>query len=60
MVFENLEGGLSIAEIKEQFDGTDEQIKAVLQCAPVTQIAYGAKPHGPAGIAWFVTAHPEP
>jgi hypothetical protein len=29
IVFENLEGASSIAELKEQFDGTDEQIKAV-------------------------------
>ena len=32
-VFENLEDGLSIAELKEQFDVTDAQIKAVLQFA---------------------------
>ena len=32
-IFENLEDGLSIAELKEQFDVTDEQIKAVLQFA---------------------------
>jgi uncharacterized protein (DUF433 family) len=32
-VFENLEDGMSIAEIKKQFDVTDEQIKAVLEFA---------------------------
>ena len=32
-IFENLEDGLSIAELKEQFDVTDEQIKTVLQFA---------------------------
>lgn len=32
-VFENLEDGLSIREVVEQFDVTDEQIKAVLEFA---------------------------
>ena len=32
-VFENLEDGMTIAEVKEQFDVTDEQIKAVLRFA---------------------------
>ena len=32
-VFENLEGGLSIEELKAQFDVSDEQIKAVLSFA---------------------------
>ena len=38
-VFENLEDGLSIAEIKEQFDVSDEQIKAVLKFAALSLAA---------------------
>ncbi len=32
-VFENLEDGLTIEEVMEQFDVTREQVKAVLQFA---------------------------
>ncbi len=32
-IFENLEAGLTIAELVEQFDVTPEQIKAVLEFA---------------------------
>jgi uncharacterized protein (DUF433 family) len=32
-VFENLEDGMSIAELVEQFDVTEEQVKAVLEFA---------------------------
>ena len=38
-VFENLEDGMSIAEVKEQFDVTDEQIKAVLKFAALSLAA---------------------
>ena len=38
-VFENLEDGMSIAEVKEQFDVTDEQIKAVLKFAALSLTA---------------------
>ena len=39
IVFENLEDGMSIAEIKKQFDVTDEQIKAVLDFAVLSLAA---------------------
>ena len=35
-VFENLEDGMSIQEVMEQFDVTDEQIKAVLKFAALS------------------------
>jgi hypothetical protein len=56
IVFENLEGGLSIAELKKQFDGTDEQIKAVLHClvcdsAPLTLIQSQTYNLGSSGLS---------
>ncbi|MGH8132130.1 MAG: DUF433 domain-containing protein [Steroidobacteraceae bacterium] len=38
-VFENLQDGMSIAELKEQFDVTDEQIQAVLKVAALSLAA---------------------
>ncbi|MGH7878388.1 MAG: DUF433 domain-containing protein [Candidatus Binataceae bacterium] len=38
-VFENLQDGMSIAELKEQFDVTDEQIQAVLKFAALSLAA---------------------
>jgi len=52
-VFENLEAGLSIEEIIEQFHVTREQIQAVLEFAARSLDA----PPAPVGVAGSTDAH---
>ena len=53
-VFENLELGMDIEEITEQYDVTREQIQAVLEFAARSLDA----PPVPAGVSRKVDAHP--